>query len=161
MTPEEICEAHRRDLKSVREDIVEAQEEAARQTLIAFQRTTLAIEAQAGRTTALEGVVADLVREVRESDKAAKERDRTLRDLLHRAVEIPAAPSRFSRFVEWVGAALALRPAAARLLVAVTLTATFVSGLSALLSACTVAGAMRAQQHIADDARVPTGGLYP
>lgn len=152
-TLDDVLDAHRRDLRAVREDLLEAQEKSAQQTLAAHMRALKLREEDAARAE-------DFRVETRARLERIEADQRRALTLLERAVEIPAAPGWFGRVVERVGAALALRPASARLLVAVVLTATLVSGLSSLLSACTVAGALHTRAPAALDP-TPLGGLYP
>lgn len=150
MTPAELHDAYRRDLRSLREDLVAAQEATSRQVLVAHMRALKLLEDAEGRAQTFRAEVRADLAELRADQ-------RTILSLLERTVEIPAAPGRLGRLVERVGAVLALRPASARMLVACALVATFSGGLGSLLSACTVAGAMRARSPVALDAADPGG----
>lgn len=148
----DVLDAHRRDMRALREDLVEAQKASADQVLVSHLRLLKLREEDAARAE-------DARREARARFAALEDGQRRILDILGKAVEVPASPSRFSRFVGWVASALSMRPANARLLVAVSLAVTLASGLSSLLSACTVAGALHTTR--AADDRAPIGGIYP
>lgn len=152
-TLDDVLDAHRRDLRAVREDLLEAQEKAAQQTLAAHMRALKLREEDAARAE-------DFRVETRARLERIEADQRRALTLLERAVEIPASPGPVGRLVERVGAWLGMRPAAARQVVLIALLTTLAAGLGALLSACTVAGALHTRAPAALDP-TPLGGLYP
>lgn len=157
-----LQDAWRRDLRALRGDLVEAQEQTAReiaraqeQTLNAHLASTRLIDVQAARIDALNAAIGDLAGEVRAHATEEATHRRRILTLLERVAEIPATETRFVRFIAWLATGLAMRPASARLLVAVGVTAMLSSGLG-----ITCAGARSLHTRAVEDApRI--GGIYP
>lgn len=163
VTLDDVLDASRRDLKSVREDIVtlgeevrETQERAARQTLTAHLTVRGDVLALTRKAESIEVEQARFHAEQREFN-------RRILTLIERAVEVPAAPSWFGRVVEWVGDAFSMRPASVRMLVAVGVTAAIVASFSTFMTACSL-GAIHTRVVVPVESAPETGsigGLYP